>query len=312
MRVLAVINPTAGWGRALKLWPKLRPYFLAAGWALDEVYSLRRGHAAELAASALDYDGILVVGGDGTCNEVANGLLQTSSRPRFLAPLPVGSANDFALCMGVPRDPQAAAQALAYGRTRRIDVGCVNGRVFLTIAGCGFDAEVARRVNAWPKVLRGKAVYVAGILKELVAFRPVPMEIRADTRVWIQPTFLLAAGNLPCYAGGLRMCPDARSDDGWLDVVVVREVSRVEVVRLLPRLLDGSHIRYPKVEVVRALEVTVQSDRPVALHTDGEFVGTTPARFTVQARALDVLLPVSPVESVPLHTRVSQPAESTG
>lgn len=262
----------------------------------------------ELAASALDYDGILAVGGDGTCNEVANGLLRTSNHAacRFLAPLPVGTANDFAACMGVPGQPDAAARALVGGRPRRIDVGWVNGRFFLTIAGCGFDAEVARRVNGWPKLLGGKVMYVAGIFHQLATFRPVRMEISTDQRVWIQPTFLLAAGNLPCYAGGLRMCPEARPDDGWLEVVLVREVSRTEVVRLLPRLLDGSHVRHPKVEVVRAREVEVRSAIPVAVHADGEFVGTTPARFTVHTQALWVLLPASTAERVSL--RAAQPA----
>ncbi|MDR5709349.1 MAG: diacylglycerol kinase family lipid kinase [Armatimonadota bacterium] len=307
MKVLAIINPVAGRGRARKLWPRLRAHFVQAGWSVEEVYSTGRGHAVELAASALDCDGILAVGGDGTCNEVANGLLRASSAPaRFLAPLPVGTANDFATCMGVPGEPEAAARALVGGRLRRIDVGWVNGRFFLTIAGCGFDAEVARRVNQWPKLLGGKGMYVAGIFHQLAAFRPVRMEISMDQRVWIQPTFMLAAGNLPCYAGGLRMCPEARPDDGWLEVVLVREVSRVEVVRLLPRLLDGSHVRHPKVEVMRAKEVEVRSIIPVAVHADGEFVGTTPARFTIHPQTLEVLLPVSVAERVPL--RAAQPA----
>ncbi len=309
VRVLAIINPMAGRGRGVRLWPRLRHYFLQAGWSVEEARSTGRGHAMELAASARDYDGILVVGGDGTCNEVANGLLRTSaSPPRFLAPLPVGTANDFATGMGIPADPEAAARALVCGRTRRIDVGWVNGRFFLTIAGCGFDAEVARRVNEWPKLLAGKGMYLAGIFHQLLTFRPVRMEIATDARVWIQPTFMLAAGNLPCYAGGLRMCPDARPDDGWLDLVLVREVSRGEVVRLLPRLLDGSHIGYPKVEVARAREVTVHSAVPVAVHADGEFVGTTPARFTVHAGTLEVLLPVPATERVPLRVRAAQPA----
>jgi len=310
VRVLAIINPVAGRGRAGRLWPRLRAYFLQAGWRVEEVYSEGRGHAMELAASALDCDGILAVGGDGTCNEVANGLLRASrSSFRFLAPLPVGTANDFATCMGVPADPEAAARALVSGRPQPIDVGWVNGRFFLTIAGCGFDAEVARQVNAWPKLLGGKVMYVAGIFHQLATFRPVRMEITTDQRVWIQPTFMLAAGNLPCYAGGLRMCPEARPDDGWLEVVLVREVSRTEVVRLLPRLLDGSHVGHPKVEVVRAREVEVRSAVPVAVHADGEFVGITPARFTVHTRTLEVLLPASAAERVPLRT--AQPARLT-
>jgi len=312
VRVLAVINPVAGRGRALRLWPRLRPHFVRAGWSVSEALSEAPGHAIELVAQAQDYDGFLAVGGDGTSHEVANGILRApDAGMRFLAVVPLGTANDFAAGIGLPLHPEEAVRALITGRTRRIDVGRVRDRFFLAIAGCGFDAEVARRVNAWPKLFGGKVTYVAGIFHKLAMFRPVRAEITADGRVWVQPLFMLAAGNLPAYAGGLRMCPDARPTDGLLDVVLVRDVARWEVVLLLPRLLDGSHVRHPKVAVVRAKEVSVRAHVPLAVHADGEFLGLTPVQFTCHPQALDVLVPVPAVEARPLPHRAAEPARLT-
>lgn len=308
MRVLAVINPVAGRGRALRLWPRLRPHFVRAGWSVSEALSQGPGHAIELVAQGRDYDGFLAVGGDGTSHEVANGILRAQGAgPQFLAPVPVGTANDFAAGMGLPLDPEEAVRALLTGRTRRIDVGRVKDRFFLAIAGCGFDAEVARQVNVWPKLFGGKVTYVAGIFHKLATFRPVPAEVTVDGRVWVHPLFMLAAGNLPAYAGGLRMCPDARPTDGLLEVVLVRDVARWEVVRLLPRLLDGTHVRHPKVAVVQAREVSVRAQVSLAVHADGEFLGFTPARFTCHPQALDVLVPVPAAEAYPLPGRAAHP-----
>ncbi|MCI0403550.1 MAG: YegS/Rv2252/BmrU family lipid kinase, partial [Acidobacteria bacterium] len=162
-------------------------------------------------AAASSADAVIAVGGDGTANEVANGILGSRGtrgvgRPA-LGVIPVGTGCDFARAMGLPRDPVAAAGALVAARPRPVDVGEVNGRYFLTIAGAGFDGEVAHQVNAWPKVLGGTVMYVLGILKMLVTYSPVEVEITIDGSAQRQRLFMIAVGNTAWNAGGMWTVP---------------------------------------------------------------------------------------------------------
>jgi diacylglycerol kinase (ATP) len=288
VRVYAIVNPTSGGGRSVRLWRQARPILVEAGWQITERLSERRGHARELAAAA-DAPVVLSVGGDGTAHEVANGLLG-AGRGATLAVLPVGAGNDFARAIGVPREPLAAAGALVSSRTREIDVGEVNGRCFLTIAGAGFDGEVARLVNAWPKLLGGMATYVLGILKMLVTYRPVQVRITIDGVPETERLFLIAVGNTAWNAGGMWLVPPARPDDGILHAVIAGPLTRLEALLVLPKVFSGGHLGHPKIRQAMAREITVEG-AALAVQADGESVGTLPARFTVRPRALTVLAP---------------------
>lgn len=294
VRAVAVVNPVAGRGRAARGWPRVRDQLRAAGWSVDEVRSEFPGHAVELAAHAVGEGAevVLAVGGDGTANEVANGLARCGTLGSVsLGLVPLGTANDFATCLGIPPDPQKAAQVLLESRVRWVDLGRANDRWFVNVAGVGFDAEVARWVNGRNKVVRGTAMYVAGIFRTLVRYRPTEVTVRLDGVPWTARVFLVAVGNSPAYAGGIRMCPHARPDDGELEVVRIGDVHKLEVFRILPMLYAGRHLTHPKVARAAAREVVVECSVPLAVHADGEPVGTTPARFRVQPQALRVLTP---------------------
>ncbi len=289
MRAHAIINPTAGGGRGARIWPRVRPVFQEAGWDLTESTSERRGHAIELAATS-SADVVIAVGGDGTANEVVNGLLGSRRRAAF-GVVPIGTGSDFARALGLPRDPVAAAGALVGARPRPVDVGEVNGRYFLTIAGAGFDGEVARQVNAWPKVLGGTAMYVLGILKMLITYSPVDVEIVLDGSVERERLFLIAVGNTAWNAGGMWTVPAARPDDGIFDVVIAGPLTRLEMLAVLPKVYSGRHLEHPKVRQARAREVRVTGATPLAIQADGESVGRLPATFTAHLAALTVLAP---------------------
>lgn len=289
-----MVNPVAGRGRAARTWPRVADRLRAAGWSLEEVRSEAPGHAVELAARAARSGAALVLaaGGDGTANEVANGLARCGALGSVaLGLVPLGTANDFAACLGVPLDVDRAVELLLAGRRRRVDAGQVNDRWFLNVAGVGFDAEVARWVNGRRKWVRGTSMYVAGIFRTLAHYRPAQMRVRLDGVPWDAKAFLVAVGNAPAYAGGVRMCPGARPDDGELEVVRIGDVRKVEVLWLLPRLYRGRHLHHPKVARAAAREVDVDAEVPLAVHADGEPAGTTPARFRVQAGALQVVAP---------------------
>ncbi|MGH2373182.1 MAG: diacylglycerol/lipid kinase family protein [bacterium] len=294
MHAHAIINPAAGGGRGARVWPRVRPILREAGWQLTESLTERRGHAVELAAAS-SAQAVIAVGGDGTANEVANGILGSrgtrgAGRAAF-GVVPVGTGSDFARAMGLPRDPIAAAGALVGARPRPVDVGEVNGRYFLTIAGAGFDGEVARQVNAWPKLLGGTAMYVLGILKMLMTYSPVNVEITLDGSVQQERLFLIAVGNTAWNAGGMWTVPAARADDGVFDVVIAGPLTRLEMLGVLPKVYSGRHLEHPKVRQARATHIRVTGEVPLAIQADGESVGRLPATFTVHRSALSVLAP---------------------
>ncbi len=289
-----MVNPVAGRGRALRVWPRVRAALAARGWSVEEVRSEAPGHAVELACHLARSGAqvVLAVGGDGTANEVSNGLARAEALDAVaLGLVPLGTANDFATCLGIPQDPEGAAQVLLTARPRRVDLGRANDRWFVNVAGVGFDAEVARWVNHHSKLVRGTAMYVVGIFRTLLRYRPTEVRVCLDGVPWDARAFLVAVGNSPAYAGGVHMCPDARPDDGQLEVVRIGDIHKLEVFRILPLLYRGRHLTHPKVARAVAREVTVEASVPLAVHVDGEPVGTTPVRFRVQARALQVLAP---------------------
>jgi len=178
-------------------------------------------------------------------------------------------------------------------------VGLVHGRYFVTIATVGFGGEVAQQVNDWsdrlPPALKkrmpGPVIYLAGILKMLVVYNPVDMEIRMNGAVRRQRLFMLGVGNTFRAAGGMRLCPGASPDDGLFEVIPIGNVTKLEVLRLLPKTFSGQHVNHPKVDVESAATVTVTSETPLTVQADGELIGRVPATFTVVPLALEVLAP---------------------
>jgi diacylglycerol kinase (ATP) len=293
-RILAVLNPIAGRGRGRRAWRIVREILRASGHPFDGIASQSPRDAMEriARAGAEGYGTILSVGGDGTTHWAINGLMHSTTQPApALAIVPGGTANDFPRSLQIPLNPRLAVRALWEGARRRVDVGRVNDRFFATIAGVGFDAEVAQQVNRWPKWTSGAILYIAGILKTMVAYRPVDARITIDGRSHTQRMFLLAVANTSWYAGGMCMAPHARIDDGSLAVVVAGDLTKLQVLAILPKVYSGRHLNHPKISHTSAREVRVDCEVPLAIHADGETVGKVPAVFQVVPRALEVVVP---------------------
>jgi diacylglycerol kinase (ATP) len=212
-----------------------------------------------------------------------------------LAIIPCGTGNDCARNLGVPLGPISAARLAADGRARSIDLGLIDsaGRrtYFVNVAGVGFDAEVAWRVSRVPRLVGGTRLYVAGVVRALVGWRSPQIRLVIDGEVVDQRVFLAAIANGPSYGGGMRIAPTARFDDGVLDLCIVGEIGRAEVLRLVPRMYSGGHVGHPAVRMMRGVEVSVESGMRVRCHADGEVLGGLPARLTVVPRALSCVLP---------------------
>jgi diacylglycerol kinase (ATP) len=278
-----ILNPVAGRHAGPRAWQRARNGCSAvADW--ECATTERPGHARELAQMAVErgYERVIAVGGDGTVNEVANGLAHSAT---LLGIIPAGTGNDVARNLGIPSDPAAAASLAASGSSRPLDLCQVETpdrtAYFVNVAGFGFDAAVAERVNRLPKLGGGTLPYLAGVLATLWQYRSPPMRISVDGRDIQQRVFLAAVGNLPTYGGGMRIVPGASPDDGLLDVCVVSDLSRLEVLRIMPRLYSGGHVGHPAVSIFRCRSLSADADGRVLCQADGELVGGLPARFSV-------------------------------
>jgi YegS/Rv2252/BmrU family lipid kinase len=235
---------------------------------------------------------VIAVGGDGTVHEVANGLL--SRGPGALPALgvvPVGTGNDFAKMTYTARlKPGAAVAALAAGTTRRFDVGQVWGEYFVNSIGVGLDADVARRVNQykhWP----GALGYVMAALQAIVRRRALRLHIDVDGTAWSGATTVLEIGIGPCAGGVFYLVPDARPDDGMLDVCAVGPFGLRFLLTAAPRVLNGTHTGLKEVRMARGSRVRVASDDgPLTAHLDGEL--RSPGLNTLEASLHPGALPV--------------------
>lgn len=300
MDTFFIVNPSAGSGRALRAWKRLQEL---TGTALPSRLTKGPGHASELAVEAAQegYPLVVAVGGDGTANEVVNGLMQLSPerRPAF-GQLSSGTGNDFARNVGLPRRVDQWVRMLREPRLRSLDLGRVNGRYFLNATGVGFDAEVAYLADRLPTVFTGTFNYLVSILVELLTYRSQTMRIQVDGTRLEEQCFLVAVGNLPHVGGGIRICPGARADDGLFEVVVVKALPRLEVLRVLPKAFSGGHIGHPKVQVLSGRQVIIDSAAPLHLQADGEVFSGLPAHFEVHPAALQLLVPAASSSAQPL------------
>jgi len=292
MRV--IFNPRAAGGRSAKLESDLRACLTRASSEADVhwewVATQAPEHAIALAGEAASdgHEMVVAVGGDGTVNEVLNGLMR--ARDRGSAPtlgiVPVGSGNDFAWHAGVPIDPVAACQRLFDGRTRVVDVGHIREadgreRYFDNGCGIGFDAVVSLEARRM-KWLPGFLVYLVAVLKTLIFHHQAPaLAIRFDERELTQRSMMLTIGNGQRHGGLFFVTPDAELDDGLLETCLAGELSRLGILMVLPRFIRGTHVTHQQIQMDRVRRVVVDAPVPLAIHLDGEIFATDARRFEI-------------------------------
>jgi len=290
-RTLVIVNPAAGGGRVARVWRRLSPDARRL-FPFDEHWTTAPKEATRIAAdaAAAGFDRILAVGGDGTLHEVVNGVAGTHLA---VGVLPLGTGNDFARSAGILRAPAPLLEALHRGGTRPIDLGRVHERYYINIAGAGFDAEVARRVNAMRSKAKGTIPYLMTAVGLAFRYEPPQMTVTLDDGPAMGPEarLLVAVGNTRAYGGGMQVCPRAEVDDGLLDVLLVGDVRGWATLGLLPKVFLGAHLGHPAVGYVRAHSVRLEGPAGVALHADGEVLGGLPATFSVHPAALRLWMP---------------------
>jgi diacylglycerol kinase (ATP) len=301
---LFIVNPIAGSGRAHGLVPRIEAWLAGQGIEARLLETREKGHAERLAAAATDlgHDRVIAVGGDGTIQEVLNGLLAsgvgTDGGPPVIGLIPAGRGNDLARSVDLPIDPIACLPIALGTTTRPFDVGKARSedgteRYFGAAGGVGFDAQVAYAMAVHRRFwMRGEVGYFLGTLNELRRYRNRRLQVtligEEEDRVASQSFLFVAFANGPYYGGGMRICPDAETDDGWLDVCLVGDLSRFEALRELPGIYQAKHVNNPKVEIVHARSLRIEGDEAARVHLDGEPFGTVPVEVSLLPGAISV------------------------
>jgi diacylglycerol kinase (ATP) len=249
-------------------------------------------HAAGEARDSL----LVVIGGDGTVNEVVNGIAATDVE---IAVLPCGTGQDFGRTHGIPSRFDDAVRVALAGKTRTIDLGRVElddgtRRLFANVGSAGMSGAVARRANAMTKRFGGRTTFFYALTREFLAWRNTRVVVELDDgarREGAMHDVIVANGRF--HGGGMKLAPDAHQNDGAFDVVLIGDVTKPDFVTTAPKLYSGRYLSHPKVELLRSPTVSISAAEPLPLEVDGEPIGVTPARFEIVPSALRVRVPAA-------------------
>jgi len=299
LKTVFLVNPASANGQTGKRWPRIASAAHAAGLRGEAVFSERPGQLGELAREAADEGAtrLVVVGGDGTVHEVVNGVAGRDGVE--LALIPRGTGWDFARTHAVPKRLTDALRIAREGEVRPFDLGWATYRAdgaersawFANMASVGMSGAVAAKANATTKTLGAKTSYLLALGVTFARWRNVRLRIAVDDekREALMEDCIVALGRY--LAGGMMITPDAEPDDGLFDVLLIGDLTKTELVRVMPKIYRGTHLPHPKGEVLRGTTVTIDADEPMPIQLDGEQPGTTPTRFKIVPAAIRLRVP---------------------
>ena len=297
-----LVNPASDNGATGRRWPQIAHVAAEHGLEGATLFSERPGHFRELVRRAAEGGAQLVVavGGDGTLNEVANGLLSLPAERPELAVIPFGTGMDFARSHGIPRKLEQALAVARDGKTRTIDAGRVSYTAwdgspaegyFANVSSAGMSGAVARQANSTSKALGGRVSFFAALVRVFAGWRNTEMqvEVGGERRSGKMTNVVVANGRY--HGGGMLLAPESEPDDGLFDVLVIGDITKRDFVLSVGKIYRGTHLSHPKIELLRGAVASVEAEVPVPVELDGEQPGTTPARFEVVPKALRVRIP---------------------
>ncbi len=303
---IVLVNPHAGTGKGIKDWNKINEFLSRSTLEFEAFNTKHREHALALTSKFIKkgYRKFIVVGGDGTLNEVVNGIFIQKNVPTeefLVAMIPVGTGNDWCRMFDIPFDYGKAVSTIQKGKVFQQDMGKVSyyqgkkqkQRFFINVAGMGYDAIVAAKTNKDKE--RGKGgilVYLKNLLSSLLfyKFSDVMMLTNGEKEPCNCKVFSISVGICKYNGGGMMQLPNAVADDGLLDITLIKKIGRFSVIRQIKNLYDGSFINHPKVETFRAKTLKIESHPPIDLEVDGESLGHSPFLFEIVPRGLRVVV----------------------
>ena len=293
-KITIISNQTSGKGESLNAAIQIHKILKSNGFEIAIKNTSGHGDAKNLASEAIHegVQSIICCGGDGTIHEIINGLSTINpqhSKPK-LGIMPTGRCNNLAKELNLDNSPNNLCQLIIDSQYNSIDLGKVNETLFATVAALGFDSKVAEYVDEGkhPKFLSGTLSYLYGIFAVLFKFSCPKVSIKGDFGSYTGNIFLVASGNTPDYGGDFKITPNAKIDDGILNICIVKNISKIKALILLPRVFFGTHIKHPKAIYEPSKNLSISSENSISIWADGEYVGTTPATISILPKALNV------------------------
>ncbi|MBX7220247.1 MAG: diacylglycerol kinase family lipid kinase [Blastocatellia bacterium] len=290
MNTLTILNPTAGHGKTRKYLSVLPDLLTRNGLSNRIELSRSSEHIRQMAeeGARAGLDMVIVCGGDGTIHHAINGLRGSRTA---LGILPLGTGNDFARTLGIPWEVEQTCAMLGRGRIQEIDLADTGGCVYACIGSVGFDTAVLKRANQRKFWLRGPLIYTYAIFGTLLTYQPKRLKLTHDGGVFEDEVMFAVVGNTMQYGGGMRIVPGADPSDGLLDVCIVRRMSNWDLIKTFPQVFRGGHVSNPNVVMFRSQKVELDSDEPMELFGDGEYLENTPSEIRALRGALRVVIP---------------------
>jgi diacylglycerol kinase (ATP) len=296
-----IVNPVAGANGTIRKWPRIVDLLKGLGLRFEHDLTEAPGHAIELARTAAEkgYQQVVSVGGDGTINEVVNGLYAAGNIGEVkLGIISTGTGGDYVRTIGLPRSYPEMCRCLMNPRQLTVDLGVVEyrqgddvvQRLFVNFAGLGFDAEIVRRTTQQFKSLGSMASYLMGLLTTLVFYRNRKISLVIDGEEVVKEVCTVVMNNGRYGGGGMLAAPGADLTDGLLDVLIIGNISKPDLLWSLPRVYKGTHLTHPKVTMRQAKEIEIRAKQPMYLQADGELLGQVPARFRILPSALNIVV----------------------
>ncbi|SDI57625.1 diacylglycerol kinase (ATP) [Planococcus glaciei] len=296
-RARIIYNPTSGRELFRKHLPEVLEKMEKAGYETSCHATTGEGDATVAASIAVNrnYDLIVAVGGDGTLNEVVAGVSQFEKRPK-IGLIPMGTTNDFARAVHIPRDINKAVDIIIQGKSIPVDVGMMNERYFINIAGGGRLTELTYEVPSKLKTVLGQLAYYLKGIEMLPSIRASNVRIEYDGQVFDDKAMLFLIGLTNSVGGFEKLAPDASINDGKFTLLILKELNMAEFIRVASLALRGEHLSDPHVIYAKASKISVSSNERVLLNLDGEYGGLLPATFVNHARHIEVMVPISSIE----------------
>lgn len=296
-----IVNPAAGAGKTRREWPRIKDLLVSSGFRFEHDITEAPGHAIELAKSAVEkgFEMVVSVGGDGTINEIVNGLYEADGNGHTtLGIVSTGTGSDYVRTLGTPRHYKQACACFLEPRKISVDLGIVEynndghtkKRLFVNFAGMGFDAEIVRRTSQQFKAMGSMLSYLFGTLSTLVSYRNRDISVKIDGEETKMKVCTIIMNNGKYGGGGMFTAPDADLTDGFFDVLTIGDIGKLDFLRSIPMIYKGTHLAHPKVKMQKAREIEIESTRRMHLQADGELLGELPARFSVLHSALNVAI----------------------
>lgn len=303
-KIIAVVNPAAAGAKVKKIWPKKNKYFKREFSNFEEIYTEAPGDAVKIAKKAVKehYDYIMSVGGDGTVNEIINGMLSVEKEYRNtkLIIFPLGTGSDLSRTLGLPSTPEGFIKLIKREKTKSIKAVKAEflnhqqqktTRYFLNMADCGMGAAVAKKLNQSKKLIDGSLSYLISIFQVLFCYQNKEIKIEADNKLLYQGkinTAIIAHGNY--FGGGIKIAPKADLFGDKLNLILLKDFSKMGIILNLIKAYKGDHLSHPLVESYLVEDIKISSREKVELELDGESLGSCEAEFKISKKELQILI----------------------